>query len=377
MTVHDLIFSDKARHRLTRHISLWVLFCIYFFMVNFLPGNSGDFMRAKTYVAAFQKMIYIPVSVLSAYVTAYFLLTKFLLKEKYFAFTILFVGLCLINLICAFWLTKFFVLLTQELPFDQLPVQIRIFQPVIYGLGLGTATGVFACIARLLRIHYLKQKENERLEKQVMITELEIIKTHFRPHFLSDALQNISYLIRNRATQSPDAILKLADLLSYFLYEMEKERVPLEKEIEMVRNYLDLEKTFYGERIIINFKQQGDISSAQIAPLIFVSLVQHCCEQSLLSLLQKLVIDIEIKTDNRRLMLLLSCNGYYEPTSGLPQQNLGLNQVLKRAQVLYPEKYRVQTHLLNGVFSLILSLEPDMTPGMNDRPKMKLAYDNA
>ena len=238
MTAHDFIFSDKVKHRVTRHLVLWAVFCLYFFIVNFLPGNAKDFTDMKAYTVAFHKMIYIPVSILSAYITAYILLPRYLLKEKYFAFTILFVGLCLINLICAFWLTKFFVLLTQKPPFDQLPVQIRIFQPVIYGLGLGTATGVFACIARLLRIHYLKQKENERLEKQVMITELEIIKTHFRPHFLSDALQNISYLIRNRATQSPDAILKLADLLSYFLYEMEKERVPLEKEIEMVRNYL-------------------------------------------------------------------------------------------------------------------------------------------
>jgi len=377
MTVRDFIFSDKVKHRVTRHLVLWALFCLYFFIVSFLPANAKGFTDLKTYTVAFHKMIYIPISLLSAYVTAYVLLPRYLLKEKYFGFIILFIGLCLINLICAFWLTKFFVLLTQKLPFDQLPTQIRIFQPVIYGLGLGTAAGVFACIARLLKIHYLKQKENERLEKQMIITELEIIKTHFRPHFLSDALQNISYLIRNRAIQSADAILKLADLLSYFLYENEKERVPLEKEIEMVRNYLDLEKTFYGDRIIINFKEQGDISSAEIAPLIFVSLVQHCCEQSLLSLQQKLVIDIEIKTENRRLVLLLSCNGYYETISGLPQQNLGLNQVLKRAQVLYPDRHRVQTHLLNGVFSLVLFLESGMTQGMNDRPEMELAYDNA
>ena len=320
MTVHDFIFSDKVKQRVTRHLVLWALFCLYFFVVNFLPGNAKDFTDLKTYTVAFHKMIYIPISILSAYITAYILLPRYLLQEKYFRFIILFIGLCLINLICAFWLTKFFALLTQRLPFDQLPAQIRIFQPVIYGLGLGTATGVFACIARLLKIHYLKQKENERLEKQKITTEFEIIKTHFRPHFLSDALQNISYLIRNRATQSPDAILKLADLLSYFLYENEQERVPLEKEIEMVRNYLDLEKTFYGDRIIINFKEQGDTSSAEIAPLIFVSLVQHCCEQSLLSLQQKLVIDIEIKAEYGRLMLRLSCNGYYEAISGLPKK---------------------------------------------------------
>src|SRR5690242_9926341 len=151
MTIHDFIFSNKVKYRLTRHISLWALFCIYFFIVNFLPASVSDFGKAETYVAAFHKMIYIPVSIMSAYVTAYFLLTKFLLKEKYLVFVILLVGLCIVNLINAYLLTKLYVLLTQNILFERLPLQLRVFQPVIYGLGLGTAAGVFACVTRLLK----------------------------------------------------------------------------------------------------------------------------------------------------------------------------------------------------------------------------------
>jgi len=323
-------------------------------------------------------MIYIPVSILSAYVTAYLLLTKFLLKEKYLVFIILLICLCVVNLANAILLTRLYALLTQKLPFDQLPIQIRVFQPVIYGLGLGTAAAVFACIGRLLKIHYLKQKENERLEKLKIVTELEIIRTHFHPHFLSDALKNISSLIRSRSAQSEDAILKLADLLSYFLYENDRERVSLQQEMSMVHAYLELEKTFYGDRIVVNLKEPEEPDDLDIAPLIIVSLVQHCCEQSLLSLQQKLVIDIEIKTGDSQLTFKLSCNGYYETINGLPQFNSALNQALKRVEVLYPAKHQLETSLQEGIFSLRLFLEPEIvSPKKNDKQEIEIAYEPA
>lgn len=378
MTLYDFIFSDKRSHRLTRHLVLWAFFCVYFSIVNFLPTSAADFTNPKVYAIAFQKLIYIPVSILSAYVTAYFLLPGFLLKGRYFIFAVLFLALCCLNLFNAYWITQFYVSLTQKISFDQLPIHVRIFQPIIYGLGLGTASGVFAGVARLLKINYLEQKENERLEKLKIVTELEIIKTHFHPHFLSDALQNISHLIRNRSAQAPNVILKLADLLSYFLYENEKERVLLAQEMQMVEAYLEVEKIFYGDRIVIHLKRSGEMTDIHIAPLIIISIVQHCCEQSLLSLQQKLVVDIDIKTKSNQLEFLLQCNGYYENINGSLQQNAGLDQAIKRVEVLYPGKHQMETHLKNGMFSLKLFLESEnihATPV--DKSEKELTYASA
>lgn len=360
MTLTEFIFSNQLKHRLARHLALWIAFSVYFFIVNFFPRNAQDLIASKTYSEAFQKMIYIPVSVLSVYISIYFLLPRFILKGKYFKFFILFFCLCLINLASAYLLTKLWAQFTQSLPFQQLPMQIRIFQPVIYGLGLGTAASGFAIIIKLLKVRYLKQKENERLQQQKISTELQMIKTNFHPHFLSNALQNISDLIRNRSTQSPAVILKLSDLLSYILYESEEELIPLEQELQMMRDYLDLEKTFYGNRIMINLKEQGDITGKTIAPLILLSLVQNCCEQFLISLQQKLNIDIETKADERKFMFRLSCNGYYENINGIPRQSTGLNQALRRIEVIYKDTHKLETHSENGFFSMLLILEPDV-----------------
>ena len=358
MTLNNFIFSNQLKHRLSRHLVLWISFSVYFFIVNFFPRSEQDFFVLKTYTDALWRMIYLPVSIISIYISIYFLLPRFIFTRKYFQFIILFICLCMVNFAGAYLLTKLWALFTQPVSFQQLPVQIRIYQPIIYGLGLGVVASGFAIIIKLLKVRYLKQKENERLQQQKISTELQMIKTSFHPHFLSDALQNISDLIRNRSAQSPEMILKLSDLLSYILYENEEEEIPLEQELKMLKDYLDLEKIFYGNRIVISMKEQGDVSGRTIAPLILLSLVQNCCEQFLISLQQKLTIDIKSIVEDKKFVFQLSCNGYYENINGIPRQNTGLSQALLRIQVIYKGKHKLETQSENGFFSMTLILEP-------------------
>ena len=134
MTLNKFIFSNQLKHGFARHLALWIAFSVYFLIVNFSPRNANDLVASKTYLEAFQKMIYIPVSIFSVYVSIYFLLPRFILKGKYFKFFILFFCLCLINIAGAWLLTKLLSQITKNLPFQQLPIKVTIFQPVIYGL---------------------------------------------------------------------------------------------------------------------------------------------------------------------------------------------------------------------------------------------------
>ena len=370
------IFSTQLKHRLARHLLLWTVFSFYFFIVSFFPRNATDFFISRTYLEAFRKMIYIPIGIFSVYTSIYFLLPQFLLKGKYVRFFALFFGLSAINVFAAYMLTKLLAGLTQQVPFQYLPVQTRVFQPVIYGLGLGLAASGFAIIIKLLKIRYLTQKKNERLKQQKISTELQMMKSNFHPQFLSDALQNISDLIRQHSPKSPETILKLSDLLSYILYENEEESISLEKELMMVRAYLDLEKTFYGNRIVFNVNESGNFKGKVIAPLILLSLVQNCCEQFLISLQQKLTIDIETISDEKKFVFHLKCNGYYEGINGIPRPNTGLNQALRRIEMVYPGKHKLETHSKNSFFSMALMLEPDVvSQGPLTKTSTKLLYE--
>ncbi len=378
MASQEFIFSNKLKYRISRHLVLWIALSIYFFVVNFFPQNAHDFIVSKTYIEAFQKLIYIPISIFSVYISIYFLLPRFILKGKYFSFFILLFGLCIINFSAAYLLTNVLIQYIQKIPINKLPPQLAIYQSVIYGLGLGLAASGFAIIIKLLKIRYLKQKENERLQRQKISTELQMIKTNFHPHFLSDALQNISDLIRNSSAQSAEVILKLSDLLSFILYESEEALISLEQELLMMKDYLDLEKTFYGKRIVINLKEQGDFTGKTIAPLILLSLVQNCCEQFLISLQQKLTIDVETKEEDRKFIFRLSCNGYYENINGIPQKNAGLNQALRRIEMIYPGQHRLETHSENGFFSMTLILDPEaISPNNQKETQENIIYEFA
>lgn len=358
MTKNDLIFGNSIKQRLIRHLALWVCLCLYFLIVNFYPKSISEFFIASTYRQAFQKLIYVPISIQSVYVSIYFLLPRFLLKEKYFYFFISLFFLVCINITCAFLLTKWLVYLTQETPFEQQPVNLRVFQPIMYGLGLSMAASGIATILRLLKIDYLKQKENERLQKQKINTELQLIKTNIQPHFLSDALKYISSLLRNESVESPGIILNLSELLSYILYDNDKEQVSVLQELKMVKEYIKLENEIHVDSLFVSLEEEGEFQKMRVAPLLFLSLIQNTCEQLAALPYQILTIFINIKVKNNQLIFNLKSDG--QSNKSVHNRNgykNGLSQALDRIQLLYPHHHQLETYSENEHVSISLVLE--------------------
>jgi sensor histidine kinase YesM len=317
-----------------------------------------DLITPQTYILALQKMIYIPVSIFSAYVSGYFLLPRFILKGRYIGLISLLISLVLVDLLFARLLTRLLVASTSPLPYNSILKSVRLFQPIIYGAGLGLATSGFAIIVKLLKYHYLKQKENENLQQQKINRELKIIKTNFLPHFLSDALKNIAKLIRSGSKLSPIVILKISDLLSYILYYCEKESVTACQELQMVTTYLELEKIFYEERVNISIDERGDADNLRMAPLILLPFVQNTCEQLLISLQQKLVLDISVRIAGTTLFFFIRFNGYYDRINGTLNPGSALSSSLKRIEALYGRDV-VKTNLEDEFFSFEIELDEE------------------
>lgn len=359
MKLDQFIFSDQLKYRISRHIAFWMAFAVYFYMVNFFPKSEEDLFLSKTYVDAFHKMLYIPISIYSVYISIYILVPYLLLAEKYLYFIFSFIALSILNIGVAYLITGLLVQITQ-----QISQETYIYQSLIYGLGMGAAASGFASIIKMYKVHYLERKENEILQQQMINTELQMIKSNFHPHFLSNALSNISEFIRNNSKETPAIILKLSDLLSYILYENQEDRVSMEQEMLMVKEYLDLERIFYGNRIVIDIQEEGDFSGKVIAPLILLTLVQNCCEQFLISLQQKLNIDISAISEANQFNFQLSCNGYYENIHGGADQNTRFRQAIRRIQLTYANDHKMEIHSENGLFQMTIILEQ---PALKER----------
>jgi two-component system, LytTR family, sensor kinase len=251
--------------------------------------------------------------------------------------------------------------LRTNIPFQKLPVSFKWFQPVRYGIGLPLTSSVLVTIIKLFKTWHIEQKENEALQRQKINTEMQLLKMQFQPHFLYDSLQHLYQLIRKKSSHSPESILKLSDLLSYILYENEKERVLLEKEWEIVTTYLGFKKVFYADRLSIQLNQKNELKDILIAPLLLLSMVENCLEKFINMPEQILSLKLEIKTEQNEIHLLLECksnsgNGLNDDTGNQWIKSL------KRIEMLYAGKYNFNVRSENEVTRLLLILKGDARP---------------
>jgi LytS/YehU family sensor histidine kinase len=114
----------------------------------------------------------------------------------------------------------------------------------------------------------LKQNEFLQEKQEKIVAELQLLKAQVHPHFLFNTLNNIYSSSLERSSKTPELILKLSSLLSYMLYDCKTDEVRLEKEIEIMKNYIDLEKERYGDKIEISVNIEGDIHDNYITPLL-------------------------------------------------------------------------------------------------------------
>lgn len=353
--IYDFIFSKRFSHRLTRHLVFWIIFLTYFYYVNLIPGKPEDLFDSKIYSNAFELMIYFPVSVISVYITIYFLLPRYIMKEKYLGLIVIIGNLLIVYFLLALVLTMVLARITTNLPFQELPVTFRLFQPIRYGVSLPLTSAVLTAIIKILKNWQVEQKENELLQRQKISGEMQLLKTQFQPHFLYDALQHIYFLIRKKSPESPATILKLSDLLSYILYE--KEHVPLQKELEIVKTYLSLKKIFYPEKILIHLNQGIINEDLYIVPSLLLSLVENCLERLLNAADHQFILNLSLRTDNNELYFQLEIKSSFENELKNATNDHEWIKSLKRIEMLYPGRHSSDVFSENGTISLLLVLE--------------------
>ena len=116
----------------------------------------------------------------------------------------------------------------------------------------------FAVMIKLIKRWWLKQKETEQLFQEKTKAELQLLKAQVHPHFLFNTLNNIYYFTLSGSPKAPEMINKLSGLLHYILNECNQPLVPLQKEINMVRDYMALEKIRYGEQMNMTIEIQEE-----------------------------------------------------------------------------------------------------------------------
>lgn len=200
---------------------------------------------------------------------------------------------------------------------------------------------------------FLNERIQRDLENQRLSAELAFLKSQINPHFLFNSLNSIYSLAYQRSETTPEAILKLSEIMRYMLYECNDNKVSLVKELQYVQNYIDLQKIRFGQKAYIDFKVEGKVENQQIVPLVLIAFVENAFKHGLANTQQSPIrLLIEIDDGHLRFFIQNKKHLHNRDESG----GIGLNNVKRRLDLLYPGKYNLEISDETDTYTVELSL---------------------
>ncbi|HFB61389.1 MAG TPA: histidine kinase [Bacteroidetes bacterium] len=208
-------------------------------------------------------------------------------------------------------------------------------------------------ITRETREWYVQEKERKEMEKQQLISELAFLKSQVNPHFLFNSLNGIYALAMKKSDKTPEAVLQLSDLMRHMLYESDKEKVALEKETEYLQNYIQLQKLRLPPEVQVNFQVEGELQGKTIAPMLFIPFVENAFKHGVDSRGGNIQIKMQVKGNALSFDMI---NRISQAQNKDAVSGIGLANVRKRLDLLYPNRYKLEYKETNGNFVVHLHL---------------------
>lgn len=198
----------------------------------------------------------------------------------------------------------------------------------------------------------------ETLKADKIKAELDLLKTQINPHFFFNTLNNLYGLSVEKSEQTPAMILKLSDIMRYTIYHGKADYVTLTEEVSYLKDYIDLHR--------IRYQKQVDISVVtdlqhphKIAPLLLIVPLENAFKHGVESLAADALIELEIRTTAESIFCCITNN--YED-SGSKNRGIGLENMRKRLQLIYPNRHHLTIKKTVDTYSLSLTINTDELP---------------
>ncbi len=204
-----------------------------------------------------------------------------------------------------------------------------------------------------------RQIQQQLKDEKAKNTEAELawLKNQINPHFLFNTLNNISSLTQIDADAAQDAIAQLSDLLRYAMYETNKKLVPIEGEVEFMRNYISLMKLRCNEKTEVT--TAFDVrQNVEIAPLLFVSLVENAFKHGVSSS-RPSRIDIRLQQTDRQIVFVCDNTNYPKDNADRSGSGIGLENTRRRLELIYHDRYQWEQSLENDCYHVRITLNTE------------------
>ncbi len=354
-----LIYCSLPFIWFVRRKLLWLKILIYIvFLIplvfafqkkNLLNGSNDEIAVVADYFV--KNFLYVLVFHLTIAGAVYYnlkvLIPRFLNQSKFGLFMLFASCLCILTAILNFSLFNLFI--DKLFPSLFYISYFRIWELILIVATYLIFTGILFLVWQYARMLIEK--------RDAASNELSALKAQINPHFLFNNLNTIYSMAAQNDARTPEVILKLSDFLRYVLYDTSCELIPLEKEIEIIRTYVELQK----ERVNpmntkIDFKTEGNFDRANIAPLLLLPLVENCFKHG-------------VGKDSGTIWLFIGYTGKQlivktentialrEQTNNKENGGIGIKNVEKRLNLIYPDHHSLDYCAKDGIFRLEMSIK--------------------
>jgi hypothetical protein len=333
MTLHNFIFSEKTKTCYYRHIVFWLTRYIYIGFSRhdeYIGSVFWNEFLTSNFFALITEMVF-------TYVVVYVLFPNYLVKKKYTSFITALSGLTILAYIVTGLIVFWELALSNQTRDVSLLILLEHTRS-FFVAGPPVVCGFFITI-KMLKTWYKETQQKQTLLKENEEAELQLLKAQVHPHFLFNTLNNIYSFTINQSPQAPKLVLSLSDILHYMITECEPALVPLAKEIKMILNYTNLERIRYGNRLDMQVNIHEEYKNMAIAPLLMIPFIENSFKHGASQVLQHPWIKLNIWVEENLLRFEISNNKPFQVTPTEGKKGIGLGNVQKRLELLYPGQH--------------------------------------
>lgn len=197
---------------------------------------------------------------------------------------------------------------------------------------------------------WISQKQNEHFK-----TELSFLRSQVSPHFLFNVLNNITALARLKSEELEPTVMKLSGLMRYMLYETDEDKVIIKNEVEFLQDYIALQQQRYGDELVLNVSLGIKEEWHSIEPMLLIPFVENAFKHGG-GLIMHPEINIHLEVDNHQLLFTVINKCEEHSTAKDKTSGIGLANVKRRLELLYPGKYKLSIHEKDGWFNIALQI---------------------
>ena len=195
----------------------------------------------------------------------------------------------------------------------------------------------------------------KEIEREKLNTELQFLKSQVNPHFFFNTLNNIYSLAVTGSDMTAPAILKLSSIMRYIISDAQLNAVPLENEVTFIKHFIDLQLVRLTDKVTVDFSVDGLIENKMIEPLLFIPFVENAFKYGV-STKENTSIVFHLNSGEKKIIFSASNKIIQNESAIRETTGIGINNVKRRLELLYPDKHELQIFNTGENFSIKLEI---------------------